>query len=88
MVLQSFFDHFDISYPVLFSGVAASDANLTQKVFPDLPEKINAFPTTIFVDKQGYVRKIHSGINGPATGKYYDQFKEEFKDIVNGLLAE
>lgn len=86
--MQSFFDHFDISYPVLFSGVAASDPDLTQKVFPDLPVKINAFPTTIFVDKQGYVRKIHSGINGPATGKYYDQFKEEFKDIVNGLLAE
>lgn len=86
--MQSFFDHFDISYPVLFSGTAASDPDLTQKVFPDLPVKINAFPTTIFVDKQGYVRKIHSGINGPATGKYYDQFKEEFKDIVNGLLAE
>ncbi|MGH2642581.1 MAG: TlpA disulfide reductase family protein [Chitinophagaceae bacterium] len=86
--MQTFFDHFDISYPILFSGVAASDPDLTEKVFPNLPVKIQDFPTTIFIDKQGYVRKIHNGINGPATGKYYDQFKNEFKDIVNGLLAE
>lgn len=86
--MQSFFDHFDISYPILFSGVAATDPGLTEKVFPHLPIKIHAFPTTIFIDKQGYVRKIHSGLNGPATGKYYDEFKNEFKDIVNGLLAE
>lgn len=86
--MQAFFKHFDISYPILFSGVAATDPDLTKKVFPNLPVKIQAFPTTIFIDKQGYVRKIHSGINGPATGKYYDQFKNEFKQTVNGLLSE
>ncbi len=86
--LQSFFDHFDINYPILFSGVSSSDSKLTEKVFPGLPEKIHVFPTTIFLDREGYVRKIHSGFNGPATGKYYDQFKEEFKNIVEGLLKE
>lgn len=86
--MQSFFKNFNIHYPILFSGVAADDPDLTKKVFPNLPIKIQAFPTTIFIDKQGYVRKIHNGINGPATGKYYDQYKEDFKNIVNGLLAE
>lgn len=86
--LNSFFKHFDINYPVLFSGVASSDPQLTEKVFPNLPVKIQAFPTTIFIDKAGYVRKIHSGFNGPATGKYYTRFKKEFNAIVNGLLAE
>jgi thiol-disulfide isomerase/thioredoxin len=87
-VMHSFFNHFNIDYPVLFSGVAASDANLTKKVFPHLPVKIHIFPTLIFIDPQGYVRKIHSGLNGPATGKYYTEFKDEFKAIVNSLLAE
>ena len=87
--LNSFFSHFDITYPVVFSGVASSDPELTKKVFPELlPAKIHAFPTTIFIDKTGYVRKLHSGFNGPATGKYYTEFQEEFNSIINGLLAE
>ncbi len=86
--LQSFFRHFDINYPILFSGVASSDPKLTEKVFPGLPDPIRAFPTTIFIDKAGFVRKIHKGFNGPATGKYYTEFKKEFNTIVDNLLAE
>lgn len=86
--MQSFFKHFDINYPILFSGVAASDTSLTGKVFPELPVNIHIFPTAIFIDRQGFVRKIHSGLNGPATGEYFDDYKKEFKAIVNGLLAE
>lgn len=86
--LQPFLKHFDIQYPILLSGAAVSDPKLTEKVFPHLPESIDAFPTTIFVDKSGYVRKIHKGFNGPATGKYYTEFKNEFNTIVNGLMAE
>lgn len=86
--LASFFDHFDINYPVLFSGVASSDSGLTEKLFPDLPVDIQAFPSTIFIDKEGFIRKVHSGFNGPATGEYFDKFKTAFKGTVNELLAE
>lgn len=85
---NSFFKRFDIPYPVLFSGISSTDRGLTDKLFPGLPQKIRAFPTLIFVDKTGYIRKIHSGFNGPATGKYYDEFIEEFEGIVSGLLNE
>lgn len=86
--VSSFLERFDLQYPVLYSGVAVGDAQLTEKIFPGLPEEIHVFPTTIFVDKAGYVRKIHTGFNGPATGKYYTKYKAEFNAIVNGLLAE
>lgn len=86
--LNSFFNRFKIPYPVIFSGVAANDSLLTEKAFPGLSEKIHTFPTLIFIDKFGFVRKIHSGINGPATGAYFGQFKEEAKATVNGLLKE
>lgn len=85
---DSFFKRFDFPYPVLFPGVASTDRNLTEKIFPGLPQKIRAFPTLLFIDRSGYVRKVHSGFNGPATGKFYDEFKEEFIEIVNSLLAE
>ncbi len=86
--VSSFLNRFDINYPVVFSGVAANDRELTQKVFPGLPVDIHIFPSLIFIDKSGYVRKVHSGFNGPATGKYYDEFKSEFKSVINSLLAE
>lgn len=86
--VQSFLDRFALKYPVLYSGIAVSDPQLTEKIFPNLPEKINVFPTTIFIDKAGFVRKIHKGFNGPATGKYFIAFKKEFNAIVDGLLAE
>lgn len=86
--LESFFRHFDITYPVLFSGVSFNDPELTEKVFPGLPAEIGAFPTSVFIDKSGYVRKIHGGFNGPATGKYYEETLAEFNAVISGLLAE
>ncbi len=47
-----------------------------------------AFPTTIFIGKDGKVKKIHTGFNGPGTGEYYDQFIEQFNQTVNELLNQ
>jgi hypothetical protein len=47
-----------------------------------------SYPTTIFIDKKGQVRKIHTGFNGPATGQKYVNFKKDFEDFVNQLLKE
>ena len=47
-----------------------------------------SYPTTIFLDKKGQVRKIHTGFNGPATGEKYEVFKQEFDDEVKQLLSE
>ena len=49
---------------------------------------IIAFPTTIFIGKDGKVKKIHTGFNGPGTGKYYEEFVEDFNQTVNRLLNE
>ena len=76
-----------VQYPVLITGVAVSDSLLTQKTIPQL-EKINAFPTTIFVDRKGNITKIDSGFNGPATGEHYTEFKKEFNEIIDHLLTE
>jgi hypothetical protein len=47
-----------------------------------------AFPTMIIIDKQGKVRKIHTGYSGPATGKHYIEFKAEFESFIKKLLSE
>jgi len=85
--LQSFKNRFDVTYPVLVTGVAVSDTSRTEKTLPQI-KQIMGFPTTIYIDKKGRVRKISTGFNGPGTGDHYEIFKKEFNDLVNGLLRE
>jgi peroxiredoxin len=85
--LQSFRNRFNVQYPILVTGVTVSDSLRSEKTLPQI-EKINAFPTTIFIDRKGVVRKIHTGFTGPGTGEHYDEFKKEFDELVTGLLNE
>ncbi len=85
--LQSFKQRFKVDYPILVPAVAVSDTLRTEKTLPQL-DKISAFPTTIFIDKKGNVRKIHTGFNGPGTGDHYEIFKKEFDDLITSLSKE
>jgi thiol-disulfide isomerase/thioredoxin len=85
--LLPFKKRFKVQYPILITGVTVSDSLRTEKTLPQL-ESINAFPTTIFVDKKGNIRQIESGFAGPATGEHYIEFKKEFNKIVDELLSE
>lgn len=72
-----------INYDLLFCGLA--DKNNVAASLPAL-DNFLSFPTTIYIDKNGKVRKIHTGYSGPATGKYYEEFVKEFNEEVNHLL--
>ncbi len=50
--------------------------------------RITAFPTTIFLNKQHQVVKVHTGFSGPATGKDYDAFKQSTEGLIKQLLKE
>ncbi|WP_317127930.1 peroxiredoxin family protein [Hyunsoonleella flava] len=80
-------DKTGINYPVLLAQYGSSSKAKAQEKLPML-NHVLSYPTTIFVDKNGKVRKIHTGFNGPATGQKYIEFKEEFNVFVNELLAE
>lgn len=78
-------EKYKVDYKLLFGGKVGEQA--TSKVLPQLT-KIISYPTMIFIDKKGNVRKIHTGFNGPATGQYYEEFKTEFNQTINELLNE
>jgi thiol-disulfide isomerase/thioredoxin len=50
--------------------------------------KVMAFPTTIYIDKKGVVRKIYTGFSGPATGEEYNKFVEQTTLFIEKLIAE
>ncbi|MCU0445442.1 MAG: TlpA family protein disulfide reductase [Microscillaceae bacterium] len=76
---------YKIDYEVLIAGT-----NNKQAAAETLPmlNQVLAFPTTIFIDRQGKVRRIHTGFTGPGTGIYYEKFKREFNQFMDKLLAE
>ncbi|MBO3116495.1 TlpA family protein disulfide reductase [Winogradskyella sp. DF17] len=77
----------EIDYPVLLAQYGGTDKEDAQKKLPML-NRVLSYPTSIFIDKTGKVRKIHTGFNGPATGDKYIEFTTEFEDFVNQLLDE
>ena len=82
---RRFRDKFGIEYTTLIAGT--SDRDEAAKALPQLTG-VFAFPTTIWVDRTGTVRKIHAGFSGPATGQHYDDLTQEFRALVESLLAE
>jgi thiol-disulfide isomerase/thioredoxin len=74
-----------IPYRVLVAGV--SDNAKASETLPAL-NKVVAFPSTIFIGKDGKVKNIHAGFTGPGTGIYYEQMKEQFNQKVNAYLLE
>ncbi len=74
-----------VGYDFVIAGV--NDKAKASETLPAL-NRVLAFPTTIFIGKDGKVKHIHTGFSGPGTGIYFDQFKERFNGIVNELLNE
>jgi thiol-disulfide isomerase/thioredoxin len=83
--LEKLKKRYQIGYEILFAG--KNDKDAASRTLPAL-NKIMSFPTTILIDRQGKVRRIHTGFSGPGTGKYYQEFTEDFKDFMDKLLKE
>ena len=76
-----------IEYPVLLAQYGSTNKTKAQEKLPML-NHVLSYPTTIFIDRSGKVRKIHTGFNGPATGKKFTEFKTDFNNFIDELLTE
>lgn len=85
--LRKFQHLFNIQYPVLITGVRVSDSLRTEKTLPQMT-RIKMFPTTIFIGRDGNVKKIHTGFMGPATGAHYEAYRKNFSATIDELLKE
>lgn len=85
--IRKFKDRFNVQYTLLNTGVTVTDSLRTEKTLPQFTP-IRSFPSTIFLSKKGRVAKIHTGFEGPGTGRHYEELKKEFAAIVDKLLAE
>lgn len=78
-------NRYGAKYEFLITG--KTGAAQASEVFPMLT-KVAAFPTTIYLDKKGNIRKVYTGYYGPATGEYHTRYKEQTENFLQKLLAE
>lgn len=83
--LKRMTQRFSVGYPILLAG--ANNKESQAKALPML-SNIMSFPTTLVLDKQGKTRYIHTGFSGPGTGRYYEDFVDEFNRLIDKLVAE
>jgi peroxiredoxin len=50
--------------------------------------EVISFPTTIFIGRDGTVKRIHTGFNGPGTGRYYTEYVEKTNALIESLLVQ
>jgi thiol-disulfide isomerase/thioredoxin len=74
-----------LTYPVLLAG-STEEGQIQQK----LPQLVGfgAYPTTIFIGRDGLVKRIHAGFEGRATGERFTKLKTELENLIQELLAE
>ena len=75
----------NVPYDFLIAGTSSTKS--ASESLPMLNEVIS-FPTSIIIDRQGKVRRIHTGFSGPATGVYYEEFVDDFNQFMKELIEE
>ena len=80
-------ERIQVPYPILLAQYGSSSKSKAQEKLPML-NQVLSYPTSIFIDKHGNVRKIHTGFNGPATGKKFIKFKTEFESFLAELYQD
>jgi len=78
-------DKFHIPFPLLLAGI--NDTEAAEETLPQL-RGFTSFPTTVFLGRDGRVRRVRAGFYGPATGAQHDRLLGEMDREVERLLNE
>ncbi len=80
--VKIFARRYGVQYPMLLAG---STEDASQR----LPQLVNfgAYPTSIFIGRDGLVKRIHAGFEGKATGERFTKLKAEIEELVKDLLS-
>jgi thiol-disulfide isomerase/thioredoxin len=78
-------EKFKIPFPTLVAGT--NDTEAAAATLPQL-KGFTSFPTTLFLGRDGRVRRVYAGFYGPATGAQHTRLIQEFEREIERLLNE
>lgn len=81
--IAAFKKRYGIRYPLLRAGM--NDKKKAAKVLGFL-DKVVAYPTSIFLDRNHQVVNIHSGFAGPGTGEHYTELVQELEAQIKAIV--
>ena len=82
--IQRLKDKLELEFNFLVGGKAQK--SLASGQF-NMLNQIISFPTSIYIGRDGEVKRIHTGFNGPGTGTYYENYVEKTSMLIEYLLA-
>jgi thiol-disulfide isomerase/thioredoxin len=80
--IERFVKQLDAKYDFLYAGEAGKNISETLPFI----EKLNGYPTTLYLDKEHKIFKVYTGFSGPGTGEHYTKTKEEIIKTIESLL--
>ena len=83
--VEKMINKYGVKYDFLIAGT--NDKEEASKTLPML-NRVISFPTMIIIDKNGELVSIHTGFSGPGTGKYNDEFVQNFNTKMDSLLSK
>jgi thiol-disulfide isomerase/thioredoxin len=83
--IRRYRDKFGIPFPLLLAGI--NDNESIAAALPQLQD-VTAFPTTVFLGRDGRVRRIYAGFHGLAAGPRHARMVGEFEAEIERLLNE
>ncbi|HEY7180419.1 MAG TPA: TlpA disulfide reductase family protein [Blastocatellia bacterium] len=79
--VKAFAKHLGVKYPTLYAGgLDDAEKKLSQLV------NFGAYPTSIYIGRDGLVKYIHAGFEGKATGERFIRLKTEMDTLIRELL--
>jgi peroxiredoxin len=83
--MQRFITQTGAGYLFLYAGPRGRES-IRAVLYP--LEGVIAYPTTLFIDRHGKIRKVETGFSGSGTGEHYDRYVDETTRFINELLGE
>jgi len=81
--LHAFLRKYGITYPVVLAG----EPDQLEAVVPQI-ENLKAFPTSIYIGRDGRVRAVHTGFPSAGSGEELNRVEDELRGLVERMIAE
>ncbi len=83
--IRRFRAKFRIPWVLLHAG-----ASIVEETAASLPQLhgFTAYPTTLFLGRDGRIREVYAGFRGPATGAQHTKQIADYREMIERLLRE